>query len=64
MHIHIGELLVIAIVSVVAFAIVNIISFEPKIKQIIYLVMSLIVLLALLQSFGILDSGTSMSIGR
>jgi hypothetical protein len=56
--------MIICIVSIIAFAIVGMINMDATIKKVVYLVFSLFILLAVLQSLGIWDSGTSMTISK
>ncbi len=58
MNIDIISLLVIALIAWAAYAIIGVIAMDATLKRIIYIVVSVIVFLAVLQSLGIYDSGT------
>ena len=62
MNIDLIGLLVIALIAWAAYAIIGVISMDGTIKRILFIVISVIVFLAVLQSLGLYNSGTHLNL--
>lgn len=62
MNIDLVGLLVIALVAWAAWAIIGVVAMDATLKRILFIVLSVIVFLAVLQSLGIYNTGTHLNI--